>query len=64
VIRRPRVRNAVSRRRCSRIEKSSSSDSKISASGSQLTVVPVSLVASPCARSACGTPRSYSCHHA
>ena len=50
-IRRLRVRKAVSRRRCSRIEKSWSSDSKISASGSQLMVVPVSLVASPLRRS-------------
>ena len=39
---RPRVRNAVSRRRCSRIEKSKSRLSKISASGRKLMVVPVS----------------------
>ena len=49
VIRRPRVRNAVSRRRCSRIEKSKSSVSKISASGRKVIVVPVSFVGSPLA---------------
>ena len=47
VIRRPRVRNAVSRRRCSSTSKSSSIVSKISASGRKVIVVPVSLVGSP-----------------
>ena len=47
VIRRPRVRNAVSRRRCSSVAYSKSSVSKISASGRKVIVVPVSLVGSP-----------------
>ena len=51
VIFRPRVRNAVSRRRCSRIEKSRSSVSKMSASGRKVIVVPVSFAASPLRRS-------------
>jgi hypothetical protein len=36
------VRNAVSRRRSSSVKKSKSSDSKMSASGRNVTVVPVS----------------------
>ena len=39
----PRVRNAVSRRRSSSVWKSKSSDSKISASGRNVMVVPVPL---------------------
>ena len=45
-MRSPRVRNAVSRSRCSSVEKSKSSDSKISASGRNVIVVPVSSVGS------------------
>ena len=52
VICRPRVRNAVSRRRCSSVAKSKSSVSKISASGRNVIVVPVSFVGSPFCRSA------------
>ena len=44
----PRVRNAVSRSRCSSVVNSKSSVSKISASGRNVIVVPVSLLAAPC----------------
>src|SRR5436309_315105 len=40
VMRSPRVRNAVSRRRCSMTSNSKSSDSKMSASARNVTVVP------------------------
>ncbi len=58
VIRSPAVRNAVSRRRCSSVPKSYSTVSKMSASGWNVIVVPVSLVASPLAIGPCGAPRT------
>ncbi len=57
---RPRVRKAVSRRRSSSVEKSKSSASKMSASGRNVTVVPVGAPLasfSPCSSGACGAPR-------
>ena len=57
-IRRPRVRNAVSRRRCSSVAYSKCSVSKISSSGRKVIVVPVSSVASPCSIGPCGAPRT------
>jgi hypothetical protein len=57
-IRRPRVRNAVSRRRCSSVEKSKSSVSKISASDRNVIVVPVSSVGAPFSIGPCGAPRT------
>ena len=57
-MRRPRVRNAVSRRRCSSVANSKSSVSKISASGRNVIVVPVSLRRRrPSAAAPCGAPR-------
>jgi hypothetical protein len=57
VIRRPRVRNAVSRRRCWRTSYSKSSVSKTSASGRNEIVVPgpvgrLALAIGPCGRAA------------
>ena len=63
VMRSPRVRNAVSRRRWTRVCTESSSSSKISASGRNEIVVPVSpAFALPTTSTpVCGTPRANSC---
>ncbi len=60
---RPRVRKAVSRRRSSSVWKSKSSYSKMSASGRNVTDVPVDAPfgsASPSTSSDWGIPREYS----
>ncbi len=64
-MRSPRVRKAVSRSRCCSVSAESSSSSKISASGKNEIVVPVSpFSTSPTtARSALGTPRVNSCRY-
>ena len=52
------MRNAVSRIRSSIVVKSKSSVSKMSASGRNVIVVPVSVVGAPFFKSSSGLPRS------
>src|SRR5579862_8931556 len=59
-MRRPRVRNAVSRKRCRSVSAEKSSSSKTSASGRNEIVVPVSLLMPTGFMSLVGTPRANS----
>ena len=61
LIRRPRVRNAVSRIRSASVAKSYSISRKISLSGMKVIVVPVIELSAPLVSSFCGLPRTYSC---
>ena len=60
-MRSPRVRNAVSRRRCRSVSAENSSSSKISASGRNEIVVPVSFAMPTVSISPVGSPRANSC---
>ena len=57
-IRRPRVRKAISRSRWVSVSNEKSVSSKISPSGRNVMVVPVSVVGSPFSSGVCGSPRS------
>ena len=61
LMRRLRVRNAVSRRRCRRVSRENSRSSKISESGRNEIVVPVSPEIPTASMSPVGSPRANSC---